>query len=62
VAALIRERRLEHCRAELADAAHAGRPVAVVGARWGFTDPAHFSRAFRARYGVAPGRFRREAA
>lgn len=61
VAALIRERRLARCREELLDARCADRPVAVIGARWGFADPAHFSRVFRARYGVAPGRLRREA-
>lgn len=62
VAALIRSRRLDRCREELADPACATRPVAVVGARWGFTDPAHFSRAFRARFGVTPGQYRRAAA
>lgn len=62
VAALIRSRRLDRCRDELADPACATRPVAVVGARWGFTDPAHFSRAFRARFGVTPGQYRRAAA
>lgn len=59
VGALIRDRRLERCRAELADPAHAQRPVAVVGSRWGFTDPAHFSRAFRDRFGDSPARYRR---
>lgn len=27
-------------------------------ARWGFTDPAHFSRAFRAAYGMPPAEYR----
>ncbi|MDO5633537.1 MAG: helix-turn-helix domain-containing protein [Micrococcus sp.] len=58
VAAHIRSRRLERCRDELADPGLTHRPVAVVGARWGFTDPAHFSRVFRAQYGISPGRFR----
>lgn len=62
VAALVRARRLERCRAELAASSLSGRPVAVIGARWGFADPAHFSRAFRARYGMTPGQFRRQAA
>ncbi|WP_216897821.1 helix-turn-helix domain-containing protein [Nocardia alni] len=48
VAALIRRRRLERCRAELAGT---DRTVAAVAARWGFTDPAHFSRLFKATYG-----------
>lgn len=48
VAALIRRRRLERCRAELA---RGDRAVAAVAARWGFADPAHFSRLFKATYG-----------
>lgn len=48
VAALIRRRRLERCRTELA---RGGRTVASVAARWGFADPAHFSRLFKATYG-----------
>ncbi|PRX96604.1 helix-turn-helix domain-containing protein [Allonocardiopsis opalescens] len=51
VAALIRRRRLERCRAELAGSA---RTVAAVAARWGFADPAHFSRLFKATYGYSP--------
>lgn len=48
VAALIRRRRLERCHAELA---HGDRTVVSVAARWGFADPAHFSRLFKATYG-----------
>ncbi|WP_202918582.1 helix-turn-helix domain-containing protein [Streptomyces cavernae] len=48
VAALIRQRRLERCRADLA---RSDRTVAAVAARWGFADPAHFSRLFKATYG-----------
>lgn len=48
VAALIRRRRLERCRADLAGS---DRTVAAVASRWGFADPAHFSRLFRATYG-----------
>ncbi|WP_346053821.1 MULTISPECIES: helix-turn-helix domain-containing protein [Amycolatopsis] len=54
----IRSRRLERCRRELADPLRAGEPVGAVGRRWGFGDPAHFSRAFKARYGVPPARYR----
>ncbi|QXE35624.1 helix-turn-helix domain-containing protein [Streptomyces sp. GMY02] len=48
VAALIRRRRLERCRDDLA---RSDRTVAAVAARWGFADPAHFSRLFKATYG-----------
>lgn len=48
VAALIRRRRLDRCRADLA---RGDRAVATVAARWGFADPAHFSRLFKATYG-----------
>jgi AraC-like DNA-binding protein len=48
VAALIRQRRLERCRADLTGT---DRTVAAVAARWGFADPAHFSRLFKATYG-----------
>ncbi|WP_285685934.1 helix-turn-helix domain-containing protein [Actinoplanes sp. NBRC 103695] len=48
VAATIRRRRLERCRAELV---RGDRTVTAVAARWGFTDPAHFSRLFKATYG-----------
>jgi AraC-like DNA-binding protein len=48
VAALIRRRRLERCRAELATGGHT---VTAVAARWGFADPTHFSKLFKATYG-----------
>lgn len=48
VAAMIRRRRLERCRAELAGG---GGTVTAVAARWGFPDPTHFSKLFKATYG-----------
>jgi AraC-like DNA-binding protein len=59
VAAWIRRRRLERCRRDLADPSYAGRPVSAIGARWGMTNPSHFSRAFRSAYGITPAEFRR---
>ncbi|MGW1887761.1 helix-turn-helix domain-containing protein [Streptomyces sp. NPDC001970] len=61
VAAWIRHRRLERCRRDLADPDLSRRPVAAVAARWGFTDSSHFSRTFRAVYGMPPGDYRRIA-
>jgi AraC-like DNA-binding protein len=61
VAGWIRERRLERCRRDLADPALADRSVTAIATRWGLTDPAHFSRAFRAAYGLPPAEYRRAA-
>jgi AraC-like DNA-binding protein len=48
----IRRRRLERSRDELL------RPncvsITAMAFRWGFTDSAHFSRAFKAEYGLSP--------
>jgi AraC-like DNA-binding protein len=54
----IRARRLEHCRRDLAEARFAGLPVSSVAARWGLVDAAHFSRLFKAAYGLSPREYR----
>ena len=59
VAAWIRQRRLERCRADLADPALGSAPVNAVAARWGLPDPAHFSRMFKRAYGLPPAEYRR---
>lgn len=61
VASWIRRRRLERCRRDLLDATQRTVPVSTIAARWGLTNPAHFSRAFRAAYGMAPIDYRRMA-
>ncbi|GAB2777998.1 helix-turn-helix domain-containing protein [Amycolatopsis magusensis] len=58
VAAWIRRQRLDRCRRDLADPRHGGSPVHAIATRWGFTDPAYFSRAFRAAYGISPSEHR----
>ncbi len=58
VAALIRHRRLEQARRELADPALLDLPVQAIAVRCGFTAPAHFSRAFRGAYGASPSEYR----
>lgn len=50
----IRRYRLERCRRELAGQAGAAKPITEVARRWGFADPAGFSRSFRATYGTSP--------
>lgn len=50
-------RRLERARELLL----AGRPAAAVALEAGFADQAHFTRRFRAAFGLAPGRYRAAA-
>ncbi|MGA6159671.1 helix-turn-helix domain-containing protein [Stenotrophomonas sp. NPDC087984] len=61
VGAWVRTRRLEAAREELARPGAAHRSIAAVAARWGFTSPSHFSRAFRETYGMSPAQWRRSA-
>ena len=58
VADWIRRRRLERCRRDLLDPRLTARPVSAIAARWGFPNPAHFSRLFRAAYHAPPGEYR----
>ncbi|MGW1275384.1 AraC-like ligand-binding domain-containing protein [Streptomyces tsukubensis] len=58
VGSLIRQQRLEHARAELADPRWAGHSIGTIAARWCLTAP-EFSRSFRAAYGMTPGEYRR---
>ncbi|MER6566784.1 helix-turn-helix domain-containing protein [Streptomyces sp. NPDC001093] len=58
VNAWVRTRRLEAAREELAHAGAAHRSIAAVAARWGFTNPSHFSRTFRETYGMSPVQWR----
>ncbi|MFF8831150.1 helix-turn-helix domain-containing protein [Streptomyces sp. NPDC015131] len=57
----IRRRRLEECRRELARPVRgdAGTSLAAVARRWGFANAAHFSRSFRAAYGISPSEWHR---
>ncbi|MFJ7206593.1 helix-turn-helix domain-containing protein [Streptomyces sp. NPDC098789] len=58
VYARIRRRRLERCRADLADPGLRTRHVSAIAARWGFSGPVVFSRSFREAYGISPTEFR----
>lgn len=58
---MARSLRLEAIRAELADPLQSGRSTMAIASRLGYSDAAHFNRAFRARFGRTPGAFRRSA-
>ncbi|WP_063835838.1 helix-turn-helix domain-containing protein [Streptomyces griseus] len=58
VCRLVQRRRLEECSRELARRGRTAPTVAAVAHRWGFSSPAHFSRTFRAAYGVSPREWR----
>jgi AraC-like DNA-binding protein len=51
--------RLDAARRDLCDPACAARTVSDIAFSWGFNDAAHFSRAFRARFGCSPKELRR---
>jgi acetamidase/formamidase/AraC-like DNA-binding protein len=57
----LRRRRLERAAQDLLDPLQADTMVAEIGFRLGFTDPAHFSRAFREQYGTTPSVYREQA-
>ncbi|MGW6984920.1 AraC family transcriptional regulator [Streptomyces sp. NPDC054932] len=55
----IQQRRLEECRRELARCGRPAVSVAAVARRWGYVNPGHFSRSFRAAYGISPSEWHR---
>lgn len=52
------EQRLDACRRALADPRCATMTVSQIAYGLGFNDLSHFTKAFRARFGMPPGRFR----
>jgi acetamidase/formamidase/AraC-like DNA-binding protein len=54
----LRERRLQRTSAELSNPAEAHHSISEIAYRNGFNDSAHFSRAFRHRFGLSPREFR----
>jgi AraC-like DNA-binding protein len=50
----LRHRRLERCRLDLTSPMFASLSISEICFRWGFNGSAHFSRAFKDRYGVSP--------
>jgi acetamidase/formamidase/AraC-like DNA-binding protein len=58
----LRERRLQRAYADLSSPAEAHHSVSEIAFRYGFNDAAHFSRAFRERFGMPPSIFRQQEA
>ncbi|MFK8330402.1 transcriptional regulator FeaR [Pseudomonas sp. BJa5] len=58
VAQYIKNRRLDFCAESLR---HNGaqRKLSALGYSWGFSDASYFSTAFKARFGVSPGEYRK---
>src|SRR5882757_258728 len=56
----VRERRLQRASAELSSPAEAHHSISEIAFRNGFNDSAHFSRAFRHRFGLSPREFRQQ--
>lgn len=52
--------RLEGARRDICDPALINRSISEIAFGWGFNDAAHFSRAFRARFGCSPRELREE--
>lgn len=56
---LLLQQRLERCREALLDPLHRHRTASDIAYAWGFNSSAHFTRVFRARYGLPPAGYRR---
>lgn len=61
VAGYILQQRLEACRQELAQPGFSPRSVTEIAMGFGFGNLAHFSRVFKARFGLAPSDYRVQA-
>jgi AraC-like DNA-binding protein len=59
VTGYIRSCRLEAVRRDLSDPLLADRSIAAIAARWCYVGQAHFTRAFRAQFGMTPSAVRR---
>ena len=58
VAQYVKNRRLDLCAEQLRHARGEGK-LCALGYEWGFNDSSYFSTAFKARFGVSPGEYRK---
>lgn len=58
VAQYIKNRRLDFCAESLRNAA-GEQKLSALGYAWGFSDSSYFSTAFKSRFGVSPGEYRK---
>jgi AraC-like DNA-binding protein len=56
----VQTQRLERCKRDLSDPAHAARHIGDIAFAWGFNDLAHFSRIFKQRFGASPREWREQ--
>lgn len=54
VASFIRESRLKRCREAIRNPALRNKLITDIASDWGIEEPAHFSRLYKARFGVSP--------
>ncbi|MGZ2461724.1 helix-turn-helix domain-containing protein [Rhizobium anhuiense] len=54
---MIQTRRLQRCHADLARPSHYPKSISETAFNWGFRNLSHFSRRFRAEFGVSPSAF-----
>jgi AraC-like DNA-binding protein len=59
VSQYVHDRRLDGARADLTSSHMAEHRIADIASRWAFASQAHFTRAFRARFGCTPTQVRR---
>jgi AraC-like DNA-binding protein len=54
----VRGCRLDRCRHDMLDAQLRGKTITEIAFFWGFSDAAHFSHAFRKRFGISAREYR----
>lgn len=55
----VQRQRLERCAEALSDPSRARHSITEIAYHWGFSDSAHFSRAFKKAHGMSPRDYRR---